>query len=278
MRGLLFKTIGKQSEPPMNPLRQVVDQLARWSDETGIEPIACWAGWGLARNNKPPDLQKLRAHLDDGVIAVWMPIANSANTINKIGGREKWWNKDAAPGAHSAPLPWDEARKVGMYMLDDDGKLKPDFAEAIRMIAGYGRAVYFGHPTHEEIFAVLDLLDSIGHRLAVIDHPFSPFVDLSLDEMRQVAAKGVLLNFTYDELSPGMGIDPAKMYEAIRTVGVEHFSLSSDAGDPLFPNSVECMRMIAGYMLAYGCTPEEIEIMTVRNPARIVGLEVGALA
>ena len=96
--------------------------------------------------------------------------------------------------------------------------------------------------------------------------------------MRQVAAKGVLLNFTYDELSPMMGIDPGKMYEAIRTVGVEHFTLSSDAGDPLFPNSVECMRMIAGYMTAYGCTQDEIEILVTRNPAKVVGLELGVAA
>jgi len=91
--------------------------------------------------------------------------------------------------------------------------------------------------------------------------------------MQQVAACGIYLNFTYDELSPMLGIDPAKMYEAIRTVGPEHFTLSSDAGEPLFPNSVECMRLISGYMLAFGCTPEEITTMVSTNPRAIVGMD-----
>jgi hypothetical protein len=43
-------------------------------------------------------------------------------------------------------------------------------------------------------------------------------VDLSLERMRRFAAAGILLNFTYDELSP------------------------SDAGEPLFPNSVGSRR------------------------------------
>jgi hypothetical protein len=70
-----------------------------------------------------------------------------------------------------------------------------------------------------------------------------------------------------------MGVDPAKMYGAIRAVGVEHFTLSSDAGDPLFPNSVEAMRQLSGYMVAFGMGAEEIETMCVRNPAKLVGLD-----
>ena len=37
----------------------------------------------------------------------------------------------------------------------------------------------------------------------------------------------------------------AEMYNTIREVGVEHFTLSSDAGEPLFPDSVEAMRRFA---------------------------------
>ena len=57
--------------------------------------------------------------------------------------------------------------------------------------------------------------------------------------MKEAGAADLWLNFTFDELSPLLGIDPANMYKAIRTVGPEHCTLSSDAGEPLFPNSVE---------------------------------------
>jgi hypothetical protein len=49
-----------------------------------------------------------------------------------------------------------------------------------------------------------------------------------------------------------MGVDPARMSEAIRAVGVEYVTLSSDAGEPLFPDSAECMRLVSSYMAAFG--------------------------
>ncbi len=272
MRGILFKSLGKRGEAPMAALRQLLEELDRWSADAHVEPISAWAGHALVRNNRPPDLEKLREHLEAGVTAVWLPIANSANTYSKIGGRPIWWDKTADPKAHTEPLPWDEARRVGFYMLDEGGRLKNEYAEAIRMVAHYGRALFYGHPTHAELWAVTELVQSLGMERAVIDHPFSPFVDLTAEEMRQAAAAGVTLNFTYDELSPLMGVDPAKMYAAIRAVGVEHFTLSSDCGEPLFPNSVEGMRQISGYMLAFGMTPAELDVLVTRNPAKIVGL------
>ena len=63
------------------------------------------------------------------------------------------------------------------------------------------------------------------------------------------------------------------MYEAIREVGPAHCTLSSDAGEPLFPNSVECIRLIRGYMEAFGLDEDEIRQVSTVNPARIVGVE-----
>jgi hypothetical protein len=105
-----------------------------------------------------------------------------------------------------------------------------------------------------------------------VDHPFSPFVDLNIDQMRQLVAQGIYLNFTYDELSPLLGIDPAKMYAAIRAVGVEYVTLSSDCGEPLFPTSVEGMREIRGFMRAFGLSNEEVDQISIVNPGKLVGL------
>lgn len=108
---------------------------------------------------------------------------------------------------------------------------------------------------------------------AFIDHPFSPFVNLTVAIMKDLSRVGVTFNFTYDELSPLLGVDPQKMYEAIRAVGLEHYTLSSDCGDTLFPNSVEAMRQISGYMIAFGMKPDEIERLCIINPAKIVGAD-----
>jgi hypothetical protein len=64
------------------------------------------------------------------------------------------------------------------------------------------------------------------------------------------------------------------MCKAIRTIGPERCTLSSDAGEPLFPNSVESLRLLRGYMAAFGCTADELYTMSTVNPAFIVGLSL----
>jgi len=141
----------------------------------------------------------------------------------------------------------------------------------IRMVADANVALFFGHATHAEIFAVAELLETLRFERGVIDHPFSPFVDLDIAQMKQLAGAGITLNFTYDELSPLLGVDPARMCEAIRAVGVERVTLSSDAGEPLFPHTVECMRLIRSNMAAFGLSDDELRAVSITNPARIVG-------
>jgi hypothetical protein len=278
MRGIIFKTIGsKRSEyRPARDVADVTEDLQRWAAAEDVEPITCYAGYGITMDNKPPAMEKLLANITDGVVAVWLPVFNHANTLNTVGGLVRWWDSSAAPGDHSEPLPWDLAVERGYYMLDDNGKLKPEYAEYIRAIADAGVILYTGHATHREIWAIVDLCDSIGYRQTVIDHPYSPFIDLTIPEMQELTARGVTMNFTYDELSPLLGVDPAKMYAAIRAVGPEHCTLSSDAGEPLFPHSVECMRLISGYMSAFGIAPEELHTMCTVNPERLLKIAVTA--
>jgi Family of unknown function (DUF6282) len=274
MYGILYKSIGKEDKRfagPMEDVRQLLQDLHRWSDDTGIAPIKAWGGYALCRDGKPPSREKVETQVNAGVSSFWLALANHANTYFIVGGKVRRWDPSADPKAHSDPLPWDLALRYGHYALDDKGKLKPEYEEAIRMVADNDRALSFGHSTHQEIFALAELVDKLKFKRAFIDHPFSPFVDLTVEQMKQLSKIGIHFNFTYDELSPMLGVDPGKMYAAIRSVGVEHFTLSSDAGDTVFPNSVEAMRQISGYMKAFGLTQDEIETVTMKNPSFIVG-------
>jgi len=274
MKGILFKTIGSISGAyrPWEAMRQVSEALGRWADEAQIDPIECWAGYGVTMDNKPPSLERLRENLDQGVAGVWLPVFNSANTYSKIGARKRWIDPSAGPDEHTPPMSWADALKHGEYMLDEGGHLKPLYEDMVRMVADANVALFFGHATHEETYALAELVDKLGFRRAVIDHPFSPFVDLTVEQMRELTRIGITMNFTYDELSPLLGVDPKKMYDAIRAIGPEHVTLSSDAGEPLFPHSVECMRLMGAYMAAFGLTPAELETVCCTNPERLVGL------
>jgi hypothetical protein len=272
MRGILFKSIVNR-DGPVNAVRRVQEAVDRWCEAEGVRPVACWAGYNVARGNRPPSAAATREQLEAGAVAVWMPVAMHANTLSQVGGRPIWWGASTDRFEQVPPLPWEEALKIGHYLLDEHGRLKPAIREIVHLVAGYGRTLFFGHATHPEIYALVEECDKLGHRRMVADHPFSPFVDLSVEQMQELARYGVTMNFTYDELSPLLGVDPYRMYQAIRAVGVEHCTLSSDAGEPLFPNSVECMRLMRAYMRAFGLNADEVRQVTTTNPLAIVGAQ-----
>ena len=160
----------------------------------------------------------------------------------------------------------------GLLIVDDNGELKPEFRTVIDLVAEHERALFFGHRTHEELYAAARYAHSCGIRRMAVDHPFSPFIDLSIADMQALAAYGVKFNFTYNEISPVVGVDPQAMVDAIRTVGAEHFTIGSDAGDLIFPNSVECMRLMATTLLAYGLSAAQLQQVGSDNGAFLMGL------
>jgi len=272
MKGILFKTIvGAQRTDVVGPaslVREFEGPLEEWCNTEGVEPIKMWAGYATARGKKPPSAARTRVQLEDGVVSIWMPIATSVNSLHKVG--MPIGSEDALE--HTPPLPWDEAMRIGHYTLDEKGELKREIKEIFRLIADFNVAVSFSHATHRELFAMADIVRDLGIKKAYIDHPFSPFVNLTLEEMRQFTSEGIYLNFTFDEISPLLGVDPSLMCKTIQAVGTHHVTISSDCGEPLFPNSVEGIRLLRGYMQAYGLTAEQIQEISVINPEKIVGM------
>jgi hypothetical protein len=270
MRGILYKSIAGGPRPAES-VRKVRAELVPWCEANQVEPIDTWAGYNIGNGPELAPPERVKEQIDDGVICIWMPTARHANTIHKVGGRTAWWDKTADPHVNSEPLSWERSLQVGHYLIDEHGKLKPGVKEIFRIVADEGVAISFGHSTHAEIDAMANEVVRLGITRAFADHPFSPFVDLSLDQMRQLTAAGITMNFTYDELSPLLGVDPQRMYDTIRALGTSYVTLSSDAGEPLFPNTVECIRLIRLHMRAFGLSDEEVNQVSAVNPARIAG-------
>jgi hypothetical protein len=269
MKGLLFKSI--PGVDPAMAVRDLQDDVNRWADKEGLKPITCWAGYVCGRQNSPVSAQTVKQMIDAGVVAIWLPVFNHAITLSTVGTSLRYIGGEGADGWRG-PLPWDQAVKLGHYNLAENGELKSEVKEIVRICADRNVALFFGHATHAEIYKLAEEVDKVGLKRAVIDHPFSPFLNVSAEMMKELAPVGILFNFTWDELSPLLGVDPQIMYNTIREVGPEHFTLSSDAGEPLFPDSVEAMRLVRAYMEAFGLNEDELYTVCTRNPARVVGL------
>jgi len=270
MKGLLFKSI--PGEDPAKAVRDVQEDVNRWSEKEGVKPITCWAGYVCGRQTAPVSAKTVTSMIDGGVRAIWLPVFNHAITLSTVGTYRHTIEGSNANGWHG-PLPWDKAVTLGHYNLNDNGELKTEVKEIVRICADRNVALFFGHATHKEIYKLAEEVDKVGMKRAVIDHPYSPFLNVSPQMMKELSPVGILFNFTWDELSPLLGVDPQIMYNTIREVGPEHFTLSSDAGEPLFPDSVEAMRLVRGYMEAFGLNKDELYTVCTRNPAKVVGLE-----
>jgi len=271
MKGLLFKSIF--GEDPAESVRKVQEDVSRWAEQEDVEPVACWAGFVCGRQLAPVTAKAVREMIQAGVVAIWLPVFTHANTLNTVGTYRRFVAGGNAAG-WVGPLPWEEALKVGHTNLDENGELTSEVRDIVHICADKGVALFFGHATHKEIYKLAEEVDRVGLGRAVIDHPFSPFIDLSVKQMKELSQVGILFNFTYDELSPLLGVDPQLMCDAIREVGPEHCTLSSDAGEPLFPDSVEAMRLVRAYMEAFGLTGEELYTVCTLNPAKVVGLKL----
>ena len=268
MKGLVFKSIPGD---PVKSTRAVQEDVNRWAEKEGIAPITCWAGYVCGRQTTPVSAQLVSEMIDAGVVAIWLPVFNHVITLSTVGTYRRLLDGNDAPG-WAGPLSWDKALKVGHYNLEENGELKAEVREIVRICADRNVALFFGHATHPEIYKLAEEVQKVGLTRAVIDHPFSPFLNVSPEMMKELRTAGILFNFTWDELSPLLGVDPQIMYNTIREVGPEHFTLSSDAGEPLFPDSVEAMRLVRGYMEAFGLNQDELYTVCTRNPARVVGL------
>ena len=271
MKRLLCNSIVGNAGKALGELQR---QLDDWAGNEGVEPVACFAGFVCGRGDDPVSATLAEQAIDDGVVALWLPVFNHVNTMHIVGSRRELIEHDMAAQGWIGPMSWEKAMEHGHYNLDESGELKPEVRDVIRLCVDRDVALFFGHPTHKEIFKIAEEADKAGLRRLVIDHPYSPFLDVSVEQMKELAPLSVLFNFTFDELSPLLGVDPQIMFNTIREVGVEHFTLSSDAGEPLFPDSVEAMRLIRGYMEAFGLTRDELYTVCTRNPAKVVGMEL----
>ncbi len=271
MKGLLFKSL--PGEDPAKMVREIQDETNRWAETEKVAPVKCWAGYVCGRQMTAVSPLVVREMIDSGVAAIWLPVFTHAITFHKAGAYRRFIDGNNAEG-WAGPMPWEKALALGHYNLDDKGELKSEVREIIRICADKEVALFFGHSTPKESYKLAEEVDRVGLKQSVIDHPFSPFINLSADDMKEIRKAGVLFNFTYDELSPLLGVDPQIMYNTIRAVGPEHFTLSSDAGEPLFPDSVEAMRLIRGYMEAFGLTQDELYTLCTTNPAKVVGMDL----
>jgi hypothetical protein len=270
MKAILFKSISPGR--PWEVARALQDDVDRWAEAQGLRPVQCLSAYIIGIPLRPIDFAHIKEAVEGGVMGVWMPPVTSAWSIFRLGGRGKWWDERRRYDEPVPPVAWEEARKTGIYVLDEHGRLLPEVRDCVRLVADHGVTLSFGHLSPQEMEALAEETQAIGYTRAFIDHPFSEVFELDVPAMQRWAAAGVRFALTWDELSPLLGVDPQDMLAAIRAVGPEHFMLSSDAGIPLLPETVEAYRLLAATLRAYGMTEVEMRQLMTGSAKEILNL------
>ncbi len=154
------------------------------------------------------------------------------------------------------------------------GALLPEVKEVIGLIAKHQLTLATGHSTPEEVLMLIREARAQGVQRIVVTHAMLAPVQMSVAQMREAVKLGAKLEFVYNALiGPGKMFEIGQYAEAIRQVGVDACILSSDlgqAGNPLHPDGL--MAFFAG-LRSQGFSVAEIETMSKRSPAKLLGLE-----
>src|SRR6185295_3727712 len=89
MKAVLFKSISPGR--PWEVARRLQDDVDRWAERENLRPVKCLSAWSIYR----------------------------------LGGRGIWFDKARRFDEPVPPVAWAEARKTGIYILDDHGRLLP---------------------------------------------------------------------------------------------------------------------------------------------------------
>jgi hypothetical protein len=152
-----------------------------------------------------------------------------------------------------------------------DGKILPEVLAVIALAAQHGLVLETGHSAPQESLLIIAEAKRQGVEHVLVTHAMnSPGGSLSLDEMREAARLGALLELVYSPLDDEQLREEA---EAIRAIGAASFVISSDLGQP--PNPLHTDGLLAKYrgLMAQGISAADIDLMSRKNPARLLGLE-----
>ncbi len=204
----------------------------------------------------------------EGARTVWLPTVDSVNEAHE---------REAPPGS-SVPV-WVklqlELRERGLEIepvpvLGPDGEVLAELREVLAMIARHGMLLATGHLSRDEIFAVVDAALAEGVQEIVITHPEFPSQDLAVDDQRNLAERGALLERCFTTPHTGK-VSWERWLGNIRATGAEHSVLSTDLGQVFNPPVEDGLALMVDRLLEAGFDEHEVHTMAVVNTRRVAG-------
>jgi hypothetical protein len=153
------------------------------------------------------------------------------------------------------------------------GRLLPEMAQLFAMLDKYDLALATGHSSPAESLLVIRAAQAAGVDRIVVTHPSSRLVSMPLATQKEAAGLGALLEYPVGLALPNADLTFDEFAAQIREVGPVNVVLSTDLGQVGNPVHTDGLNSFVQRLLDAGFTQNEIDAMTKRNPARILGLD-----
>lgn len=180
---------------------------------------------------------------------VWMPTFDAENQVRH--------SKESRPSVS----------------VSRDGRLLPAVTDVIALIVRHDLTLATGHSSPEEVLLLLREGRRQGLQRMVVTHAMNEPILMTVPQMREAAALGGFIEFVGSSPSaPDANARYDRFAAAIRAVGPEHCVLASDLGQMGNPLPADGFGAFLAAMRARGFSQDELDVMSKRNPARLLRL------
>jgi hypothetical protein len=196
-----------------------------------------------------------------GARIVWLPTVDSENEASEDGpkpAKQPVWRKIqdefAAIGVASEPV-----------RLTEEG-----LAAVLAVVARHNLVLATGHLGRAEIHTVVGAAFAAGVSSVVVTHPNYPTQGVPVDEQRELADKGAVLERCFAPIHTGK-VSWEQTFEAIRATGPERNVLSTDLGQVTNPPVEDGLPLMADRLLEAGFSENDVRTMAVVNTRKLAG-------
>ena len=162
---------------------------------------------------------------------------------------------------------YDDSRKregrPSVPVTTKDGQLRPELADIFKLIADNDLTLATGHISPQESLAVIAAAQKAGVKKIIVTHPHMQRA--SEAQMKTMAGEGAILECIYSDLDDCAGM--------LKSIGAEHFVISSDLGQVGRPIHPDGMKTFIVHLRAQGITQMQIDLVSRINPAKLLGLK-----
>lgn len=164
------------------------------------------------------------------------------------------------------------SRMSGAIRILAGGRLDPAIDEILDIVRDYDMVLCSGHIAPEETLALFERAGEKGVRKMLATHVEWKPTRASVSMQRRFTECGAFLEHCVINLIGG-DLTISDLVDQIHEIGAEHMVFSTDLGQAHNPAPDKALEEYADKLLRAGVTKEELRMMLVTNPARLLSDE-----